>query len=212
MKNVKCIKARRKAMVAVLVTLTVALLFAMSISMANACTKSTFIEGKFGTNSPYVFSNIKKVGANAFFHVEVNGVYFEGPMIGTFKQSADVKVHYGSAQIVNTLPADPRDWPSGDLNVKVDRTFTGTINGAQGTLRVCMKAKGTGTIASRLGVPTQLEGTWAIISGTGELAKIRGDGTWKGPFPFPSGTTPPPMVTRYFDYKGQLWYLRSCFH
>jgi hypothetical protein len=173
----------------------------MLMSTADACTTRTQIAGKFRPNAAsYTFSDIKVAGGNAFFTQFANGLYFDGPMAGTFTQSANWIVHFGNPKIVRDLKldplkwSDPRLWPAADFNARVDRTFTGTVNEASGTLTMHLKAKGSGTI----GGTVYMEGTWVIISGTDGLAKLHGQGTWKGPII--SGTT------RYFEYEGQLWY------
>jgi hypothetical protein len=53
-------------------------------------------------------------------------------------------------------------------------TFTGTVDGTySGTLE--MRIVGTSSDLS------WWEGTWVILGGTGDLATLRGQGTWEGP-------------------------------
>jgi len=185
-------KERRKALSAVLVTLTVALLLTMSMSTANATTP-TQIAGKFrpGTRA---FTDMKAAGANAFctftFDPAKPGAY-TGDMSGTFTQTVHWTSHFGDPQIVRDPTFnvnDPLTWPNSDFNVRVDRTFDGTVLGVPGTLTIHIEAKGWG----RPGGVVSIEGKWVIISGTGGLANLHGQGTWKGP------------VSGWYDYEGQV--------
>ncbi len=180
--------------------LTISLLLLMSLPIAGA-TKPTQIAGKFRPiselNRPtYIFSNIKVAGANGFFtqSLRIPGEYYDGLMDGTFTQSGDWTVHFGDPLITSTISmTNPQVWPAGDFIVHVDRTFTGSVGVASGTLTMRLEAKGHGTIG---GTDTHMEGTWVILSGTGGLANLHGQGTWRGP------TTNGGI--RYFDYDGLI--------
>ena len=59
--------------------------------------------------------------------------------------------------------------------------FEGTVEGKMGTLVIKFVGKKTG----------EWYGTWVILSGTGELENLRGQGTWYGP-------------SRDLDYEGKI--------
>ena len=62
---------------------------------------------------------------------------------------------------------------SGSMNVWLRSTFTGTVNDESGTLVIQLVGK------KPLG--EDWYGQWVIISGTDELANLRGQGAWGGP-------------------------------
>ena len=62
---------------------------------------------------------------------------------------------------------------SGSMNVWLRSTFTGTVNDESGTLVIQLVGK------KPLG--EDWYGQWVIISGTEDLANLRGQGTWGGP-------------------------------
>ena len=62
---------------------------------------------------------------------------------------------------------------SGFWNVWLRSTFTGTVAGREGTLVIQLVGKKPGV--------EDWYGQWVIISGTGELEGLRGQGIWWGP-------------------------------
>ena len=62
---------------------------------------------------------------------------------------------------------------AGFWNVWLRTTFTGTVNGESGTLVIQLVGKKP--------EGEDWYGQWVILSGTGELADLRGRGTWGGP-------------------------------
>ena len=62
---------------------------------------------------------------------------------------------------------------AGFWNVWLRTTFTGTVNGKSGTLVIQLVGKKPDG--------QDWDGQWVILSGTGELADLRGRGTWGGP-------------------------------
>jgi hypothetical protein len=98
-------------------------------------------------------------------HVGCNTVYEptedEGDFSGTFE---------GSETEVGVLVF----YCNGSGSFKGFLTFTGTVDGSRwGTLE--MRIVGTSSDLS------WWEGTWVILGGTGDLATLRGQGTWEGP-------------------------------
>ena len=82
---------------------------------------------------------------------------------------------------------------SGFWNVWLRSTFTGTVNGKSGTAVIQLLGK----------KPSGEDwyGQWVVISGTGELANLRGRGTWWGPG-YRSDTKAPGDPDIY--YSGQI--------
>ena len=62
---------------------------------------------------------------------------------------------------------------SGFWNVWLRSSFTGTVLGKSGTLVIQLVGKKP--------AEEDWHGQWVILSGTGELANLRGQGTWWGP-------------------------------
>ena len=65
---------------------------------------------------------------------------------------------------------------AGFWNVWLRSTFTGTVLGREGTMVVQLVGK-----RPMEPEPGWWFGEWVILSGTGELANLRGQGTWWGP-------------------------------
>lgn len=55
-------------------------------------------------------------------------------------------------------------------------------------------------VGSSPDVPTGWEGKWVILSGTGDLANLRGQGTWWGPGYDPAN----PLEYGKIDYSGKI--------
>ena len=75
-----------------------------------------------------------------------------------------------------------------EFNHKICRTFTGTVLGYAGTLVMRLESRGTLPATT----PYTTMGTWVIISGTGELANLHGQGTWWN------------LGLGQFEYEGQI--------
>ena len=65
------------------------------------------------------------------------------------------------------------NYAEGPLNVWLRSDFEGTVMGREGTLVIQL-------VGWRY-LPEDWSGQWVIISGTGELANLHGQGTWGGP-------------------------------
>lgn len=63
---------------------------------------------------------------------------------------------------------------AGALTVDLLSTFTGTVNGKNGSLVIRL-------IGEKPSPEEDWAGDWEIIRGLGELVKLRGQGTWGGP-------------------------------
>ena len=147
----------------------------LMITPVNATTpvaiSGTFVGTSFPVNGP-----IRYAGANVFMSASNEGLYVSGPIIGAFEQTTQLIWHFGNPQTVKDLPSNTMLWKNIESFAvwHIERTFTGTVDNKEGTLTMLLEAKFT--------YPTvtypSLEGTWIIISETGDLANLRGEGTW----------------------------------
>ncbi len=141
-------------------------------------TPPTPVSGEFRGTAPPIYEIIKTAGANVFLSsaVAATGYYSSGPIVGTYEQNTDVIWHFGDPETVKNLPTDLRQWSSIPSVAiwRIERLFTGTVNGKLGTLTMVLEAKFT---YPTINYPS-LEGTWLIKSGTGELSNLHGQGTW----------------------------------
>ncbi len=63
--------------------------------------------------------------------------------------------------------------PNGKTNTRVTGMFNGSVDGSSGTLVMRFAALGDA-------VTGEMEGNWVILSGTGDLVNLRGQGTVEG--------------------------------
>jgi hypothetical protein len=89
------------------------------------------------------------------------GDYHTGDFLGTSTEVYDMTLH-GSQD--NFVYED--GWYKGTV------TFTGTVGDRTGTMEIRFVGKSPGNIFV-------WSGTWRIVSGTGELSGIHGQGTWE---------------------------------
>lgn len=182
----------KKVVIAVLV-LALLIPTAMSMCLVYA-TKPTEISGQWQSfqgvpsgGTPVTVS-IEKAGANAFVTLHNYATYIEGPIVGTpgsIEQTIKMTFHYRDPQLVDSLPTGTegnvnsmltalRTWPETKWNWNVDRKFTGSVLGEEGSFTMKLVATGYG----RIGNPVDLEGQWVITGGTEGLANLHGQGTW----------------------------------
>lgn len=98
----------------------------------------------------------RTAGCNTFLDTLENGLW-SGTFEGTSTEDGKVVIHC-----------------SGAWSFKAIVSYDGTVNGQAGTLRMSV-------VGSRPDAFTDWHGRWVILSGTGELATLRGQGTWWGP-------------------------------
>jgi len=135
-------------------TCLVALLFLLSISGAHA-TEPILVSGTFD----YVFTITGERWADGHWFIEA--VEYED-WVGSFEGTA-----------VSFFRVVWFNFPSGPLNVWLRGDFEGTAMGRSGTMVIQL-------VGWRY-LPGEWAGQWVILSGTGELANLHGQGTWWGP-------------------------------
>jgi len=138
-----------KKIIGVLGSLLVVVMLALPMSAAYA-TKPTQVSGKWRPTGSEPIADPKNAGANVFTYLSVTGEYFEGPIIGVFVHTFYQVIHFG----------EPEQLPPATFNWRIERTFTGTVNGEEGTLLIRLNAKG-----AIPGAPGVLKGTWTNLAG-----------------------------------------------
>jgi hypothetical protein len=114
-------------------------------------------------------------GGNIFMTTTEDIVYY-GILSGTMTDVGNVVIH-----------------TSGNWTYRAVGTFEGTVAGKYGTLRMMM-------VGSRPDAFSEWQGTWVILSGTGELENLHGQGTFWGL----GYTGDPPDLPGRIDYAGQI--------
>jgi len=109
----------------------------------------------------------KVAGGNTFMRVQEKGTW-TGTFEGRARARFEVIVH-----------------PAGFVTLQGQINFEGTVDGKEGTLVIKFVGKKTGE-------PLLWHGTWVILSGTGDLAYLHGQGTWGG------------LGSGYLDYSGKI--------
>ena len=175
--EVKVSMKEKKTLSVMFVIVIASVLLAMSMPAAYA-KPPLQISGRL-VGSSLTLLDMKIAGGNVFFDLNSHGTYVSGDILGDFEQNSMVVVHYGDPEIAKNheqIPIPQR--PEADFNwIKADRVFTGTVLGVSGGLTIRLEANGYGN-SMRGPAYYDLEGTWVIISGTGGLKNLHGQGTW----------------------------------
>ncbi len=142
----------RRIFSAVLVVGIVALFPTLSISAVRAGPPAA-VEGSFD----YTFNvtDVREADGNRFVYAAEDEVWI-GAFQGTSKAVFRVEM-----------------FSSGFWNVWLRSSFTGTVMDESGTMVI--------QLVGRRPESGYWQGQWVILSGTGDLANLRGEGTWGGP-------------------------------
>jgi len=164
----------RKMLSAALLICFVALLPTLSIPAVNA-TKPMDVEGYFDYISYLV--SAREADGNLFLKTEEDVWWYEDIDGITLKEDSKCRV---------VMHSTGDWWYTGLYKV------TGTVHDVYGSFVIHTVGK----------KPEGLDwyGEWVIISGTGELEDLRGQGTWGGPGFDPST----PTVPGYIWYEGEI--------
>jgi hypothetical protein len=160
---------KKRSMMFLITVLTVALLSTLSVPVNAGPPEHS--EGLW-QYQPFIVG-VKVADCNTFLTTFENGMW-TGTFEGTSTEDGKVVIHC-----------------SGAWSFKGIVSFEGKVNGKIGTLT--MRAVGT-----RPDSLTDWTGKWVIISGTGDLANLRGQGTWWGP------GAPAPEVWGDIYYSGEI--------
>jgi hypothetical protein len=133
--------------------------------------KPTQIEGTWIATSGITLIGPEHTGGGNHFDTWSNtGRYMTGPIKGNFTQNVTITMHTGESVFVEQPP----------LNFlwRIDRTiYDASVDGKSGTIDMRLICKGT-VVPGTPNAVNSLEGTWVIISASGELAGLHGQGTW----------------------------------
>ena len=170
----------RKMLLTLLIVCIVALLSTLSISAVHA-TKPITVSGTWSWITPSIsgpagsgfFNVIRVANGNIFIYADDDALF-----TGTFK---------GTGYDIFTLRIHPEGFTTG----KGQTLFTGEVLGEKGTLVI----QWVGNTKNDLG---WWRFEWTILSGTGDLANLRGHGTSWGPGPADIG------VWGGVDYSGTI--------
>jgi len=111
----------------------------------------------------------------------------------TFMDTTEVADWYGALSGTSSDVGKVVIHASGAWFYKATASFEGTVDGKSGTLKISMLGKRPDAIS-------EWQGTWVILSGTGELENLRGHGTFWGL----GYTGNPPDVPGRIDYAGEI--------
>ncbi len=147
----------KKTLSATLLALAAALLFSMFISVAYASTPETV---NFTSTQTFTYHSITRAGESdtVILDLTVNAVWV-GDISGTSTSDSRWVLHYL-----------PTPGATGTNNLHGVNTVSATVDGKSGTLIILLTA-------NRSPNDEAAEGTWVILSGTGDLANLHGGGT-----------------------------------
>jgi hypothetical protein len=162
------VKKVKKTMVVIAATVLAFVLFSVAPVYA---AKPTQIEGTWIPTSGLTIVGPEHTGGGNHFDAWDNtGRYMAGPIKGNFTQTVTVTLHTGEPVFVEQPPLS--------FLWRIDRTiYDAIVDGKSGTIDMRLICKGT-VVPGTPNAVTSLEGTWVIISASGELTGLHGQGTW----------------------------------
>jgi len=142
-------------LLSVLIVLLLSSSYATTVfPLANA--KSSFLPAKGTiTDSGVTFTSVRNVGSNTIMTGTETQTY-TGTFCGTGQVSFELLMH-----------------SSGTFDAILMATFTGSVDGKSGIVKILY-------IAHAEGFGLHVTGYWVILRGTGALANIHGQGTFEG--------------------------------
>jgi len=156
----------KSAVCELIVVLMILAILASSASLVSA-TPSTSVEGTFKATPIPSTMIVREAGPNLFIYREANGLW-TGGISGTTYGYQNIIVH-----------------KEGKMNFHITGFFeSATVMGKTGSLNVLLVGNSD---------PEGTQGTWRIISGTGDLWNLKGQGSW---WKVPTDTV--------FSYSGQV--------
>jgi hypothetical protein len=154
-----------------------AVIMVLSLMLIPACTPTAEDENAEGVWSylPAGPPIVDVVGPHTFMTISDAGDW-TGTITGSADDFGEVAIHSSGPWYYNgTVPFD-----------------SVTVNGRMGGLLISV-------YGSRPNADAEWDGTWIIISGKGDLAGLRGHGTWEGP-----GWQGDPEVPGVVNYSGSI--------
>ena len=111
----------------------------------------------------------------------------------TFMTTTEVVTYYGAMSGSFTDVSNVVMYASGNWTYRAVGTFVGTVSGKSGSLEMMM-------LGTRPDAFSEWQGTWVILSGTGALKNLHGEGTFWGL----GYTGNPPEAPGRIDYAGKM--------
>ena len=135
--------------------MVLSLVMVLSVLSISASASPPTTAGGLWQYQPFILE-ARTAGCNMFLHTFENGLW-TGTFEGTSTEDGKVVVHCSGAWSFNAIVS-----------------FEGEVDGKVGTLTMSVGGSAPDEF-------TDWQGRWVILSGTGELANLRGQGTWWGP-------------------------------
>jgi hypothetical protein len=153
---------KAKILSATIVALMISVILGTSVSLAQG-TPSTDVSGKFKATPISGSTIIRDAGTNLFIYREANGLW-TGGISGTTHGHQNIISHgWNGLQ----PPASTIEWSTLKIEIFMASAL---VDGKTGSLTLQIVGKG---YADGTNI-----GTWKIMSGTGDLENLHGQGSW----------------------------------